>query len=551
LLLCSCLAGASAKAETEADAAAELRQELKTLHNDYEKRIAQLEERIKDLENAKPATRQTAPPARRSPQAKPKQSAAKPAPAAAPEAPAESASADAATLTGQARAAFRGDTETRDLARSTEANGLLDKRIETILEGYVDINGYFRAGYGRSDQDGPQRAFGLPGVSKYRLGNEAENYGEINFAKTFFKPGAFTSGAAAQPLDGPVAQMNLMLSFYNPYENYGTSAATEFSVPQLWASVANVIPGKPEAKVWAGSRYYRRHDIHLNDFYFWDMSGGGGGIEDLALGSGKLALAWIGDGAESAIYSHLGNPDPSNLAGFSKTNLDLRYYDWALLGGTGEVGLTYSSARSGVDSTGTKAADADGIGLSLVWTQRGFPDDESIHKLSLQAANGPAKTFTSGFETFNSAGNSFIRPDPSDSWRIRATDHWVVKPIDQLSFGTAFVYQYTEFGDQGPSQNWLSGGVRPVWYLTDSVSIALEGGVDWISDSPDGQSGTLGKLTLAPQWSLGNGFFSRPVIRGFVTYAGWNDGMRGSVGGSDYANKTSGWSWGMQMETWW
>ena len=121
----------------------------------------------------------------------------------------------------------------------------------------------------------------------------------------------------------------------------------------------------------------------------------------------------------------------------------------------------------------------------------GFPDDESIHKPSLQAANGPAKTFTSGFETFNSAGNSYIRPDPSDSWRIRATDHRVVKPIDHLSFGTAFVYQYTEFGDQGPSQNWLSGGVRPVWHLTESVSIALGGGVDWISDSPDGQSGTL------------------------------------------------------------
>jgi len=90
-----------------------------------------------------------------------------------------------------------------------------------------------------------------------------------------------------------------------------------------------------------------------------------------------------------------------------------------------------------------------------------------------------------------------------------------------------------------------------MWYFTDAFSIALEGGVDWISNSPSGQCGTLGKLTLAPQWSFGNEFFSRPVIRAFVTYAGWNEGMRGSVGGIDYADKTSGWSWGLQMETWW
>lgn len=547
-----------ARAETEADAAAELRQELKTLQNDYEKRIAQLEERIKDLESGKSSPRRATPPAdhstapaRRSSGSKAKPAEAKPS-SAAPVAPtAASAGAEAAIMNEQISEGFRDRTETRDIAPQTESQKLIDKRIETILEGYIDINGYFRAGYGRSNEDGPQRAFGLPGVSKYRLGNEAENYGEINFAKTFFKPGAFTPGGVSQNLDGPVAQMNLMLAIYNPYSNYGASSGTEFSMPQLWASVANVIPGNPDAKVWAGSRYYRRHDIHINDFYFWDMSGGGGGIEDLALGSGKLAFAWIGDGAESAIYSNLGNPEPSNLAGFSKTNFDLRYYDWELLGGTGEVGLTYSSARSGLDSTGAKADDAGGVGLDLVWTQKGFLDKESLHKLSLQVANGPAKTFTSGFDTFTSDGDTYIRPDPADSWRFRATDQWVIKPLDQLALGSAFVYQYTDFGDEAPVQNWLSAGVRPIWYLTDSISIALEGGVDWISDSPSGQSGTLGKVTLAPQWSFGNEFFSRPVIRAFVTYAGWNDGMRGSVGGIDYADKTAGWSWGMQMETWW
>jgi len=61
----------------------------------------------------------------------------------------------------------------------------------------------------------------------------------------------------------------------------------------------------------------------------------------------------------------------------------------------------------------------------------------------------------------------------------------------------------------------------------------------------------LGKITLAPQISFGDQFFSGPVIRAFVTYGFWGGGLEGQVGGGDYAQETSGWSWGLQMETWW
>jgi maltoporin len=51
--------------------------------------------------------------------------------------------------------------------------------------------------------------------------------------------------------------------------------------------------------------------------------------------------------------------------------------------------------------------------------------------------------------------------------------------------------------------------------------------------------------------ALGSEFFSRPVLRAFVTYAAWSDGLEGAVGGLDYANRNSGWTWGFQMEAWW
>ena len=519
--------------------AAELRKELDAIREDYETRIDRLEARIKELETktTKPpiepptapapthththtepsmASRLTAPPSRATEDEDPQ------------------GEAETLKAVGDARQSFRSNTETREFSRRPDAEQALNQRIEDILEGYVDITGYFRAGFGRSDGGGPQRAFGLPGVSKYRLGNEAENYGELAFTKTFFNPGAFSLVNPSGGINGPVAQVNLRMSIFNPYDNYGSASDTEFALPEAWASIGNIIPGRPDAKFWAGSRFYRRHDIHINDYYFWDMSGGGAGIEDFELGPGKLAFAWIGDGAESAIYDRVGTPDPTNSAGFSKTNFDLRYYDWSLLGGIGEIGLTYSIADSGVDSLGNRAEDSEGFALSLVRTKEGFYDDKSFHKTSLQIATGPAKTFTSGFDTFTDPTGTYIRPDPNESWRFRATDHWVIKPWECVSLGTAFVYQYTDFGSNLPEQHWLSGGVRPIWYFNEWASLAFEGGFDWISNSPNGRSGSLGKITIAPQVAIGDEFFSRPVIRAFVTYSFWNDGMRGSVGGPEH-----------------
>lgn len=527
------------------DDAADLRKELDALRSDYEQRIDRLEKRIRELESGSETK------ARRSVSAKPAPPPQDPAIAAAREREAGAlATREAARKATDAR--FRQDTEIRDITRNPDYENALADRIEDVLEGYLDITGYFRAGYGRSDQGGQQRAFGIPGVSKYRLGNETENYGELAFAKTFYPAGAFSKGSGMGSND-PVARFNYRLAFADSYNDYGSSADTDFSSPEVWGSLANVIPGMPEAKVWAGNRFYRRHDIHINDFTYWDMSGGGAGIEDIPFANGKLALAWIGDGAQSTIYGYVSQPDPLNVAGFSKTNIDLRYYDWKFLGGTGELGLVYSNASSGLDSLGNQADDSDGFAIHLVRTDKAFLDPESLHKLSLQIGNGPAKTFTSGFDTFANATGTYIRPDPNESWRFRLTDQLVVKPLDRLSIGTALVYQYTEFGDGAPHQQWLSGGVRPIWHITDHFSIALEGGVDWVSNTLDGtgNSGTLGKITLAPQLSLGDGFFSRPVLRAFLTYAAWSDGLQGSVGGLDYANETSGLTWGIQMETWW
>lgn len=560
------LLGSATLGLAQTDATSELRKELDALRGDYEKRINQLESRIRELETqpAKP-NGETDPPSEPDDDA-PRKTRKKSVttddtgPAPRKKSARENDETDPKNEAMRARdfevsqrktadERFKGGTEIRDLAMGLTEENLVAERIEEVLEGYLDITGYFRAGYGRANTGGPQQAFGIPDLAKYRLGNEAENYGELAFAKTFYPIGLFAGGAADD--SGPVARMTYRLSFYNPYDNYGTAADTDFASPEVWGSVANVIDGMPDAKIWAGNRFYRRRDINMNDFYFWDMSGGGGGIEDVTVGNGKMAFAWIGDGAQSGITNGFDSPDPENAAGFSKTNFDLRYYDWAFLGGKGELGLIYASAESGVDSAGSSVEDSGGFALNLVKTDEGFLDKSSLNVVSLQIGTGPASSFTSGFESYSTPDGSFIRPVPDDAWRFRATEQLVIQPVEQFSFGAAMVYQYTDYGLDIPDQHWLSGGARPIWHLTDAFSIALEGGVDWASSTQGGEGGTLGKLTIAPQVSLGNEYFSRPVLRAFFTYAMWSDGLQGEVGGLNYEGRTTGWTWGVQMESWW
>lgn len=448
-------------------------------------------------------------------------------------------------------AEFRTNTETRD---QPAGGRVWADRVEHVLSNFIEFGGYFRAGYGRSSAGGPLPAFQAPGAaSKYRLGNEAENYGELILSKSFYLPGVFHVSDGLRPdgsLDGPIAKVQVRLSVLNPYSAYSTSEATSVGLPEAWASVGNVLPFAPSAKFWAGNRYYRRHDIHIVDFFYWNMSGGGGGIEDVPLGPARMALAWIGWGSTSGL-SYVPEPDPENGAGFSKSNVDFRIYDLPILAGTAEIGLTYAHSLSGVDESGRQGPSSQGVAATLIHSIPNFLSRDGVHKFSVQYGTGPAKTFTAGFETERLASGVFIRPDDNGATRLRITESFGANVGEHFSLGPVLVFQHTTTGRPNQAQTWFSAGVRPVYHLTHHISIAAEGGVDWVHDEAAGQSGTLGKITLSPQISVSNRWASRPVIRAFLTSAFWGESFRGKIGGADFANQTQALNAGMQMEAWW
>jgi len=67
----------------------------------------------------------------------------------------------------------------------------------------------------------------------------------------------------------------------------------------------------------------------------------------------------------------------------------------------------------------------------------------------------------------------------------------------------------------------------------------------------------LYKVTGAAAIAADRGFWARPEVRAFATYAQWNEAARtagvdsGNIYRDVYTNFLSGWVFGLQTETWW
>src|SRR5260370_21564395 len=116
----------------------------------------------------------------------------------------------------------------------------------------------------------------------------------------------------------------------------------QFRLREAFVQAGNILQGKPNAKFWAGERYYRRQHIDIDDFYPLDMSGYGAGVEDLNVRFGKLALGFL-SGARPDITTQNGN--------YAKSNIDLRLYDLKAPGGTAAFWFDFANSRGGTTSS--------------------------------------------------------------------------------------------------------------------------------------------------------------------------------------------------------
>jgi maltoporin len=139
-----------------------------------------------------------------------------------------------------------------------------------------------------------------------------------------------------------------------------------------------------------------------------------------------------------------------------------------------------------------------------------------------------------------------------ETTRFLVTEHMLLQPSERWSVMSVFVFDRRTGGSAGTGvDTWVSFGARPQLNFSDHLALSVEAGFDYTKSDHRLYEGWLRKVTIAQQIGAGRDFFSRPVLRLFVTFADWSDGFRGLVGGVPYANATSGITFGVQAESWW
>lgn len=312
--------------------------------------------------------------------------------------------------------------------------------------------------------------------------------------------------------------------------------SSEFKFREAFVQGGNLFSGRfADTKFWAGNRYYMRQDIHITDFWYTDLSGYGGGVEDIALGKARASLAYIGSTQPSSPNVTTGN--------VAKSTVDARVFGMKAPGGEINFWYDYAFAKSGrVTSEGVILPSADGHAFGIQHKRTEFLG--GYHTVTFQYGGGAASNLVASAQS------------PTQNWQHAKTylfsDHSLIQPNDKFAIMPILVAAWNHSGDPGTGYfRWISPGARPIWFFSKHASLAFEAGFDHVDDRNGQYSGWLRKFTIAPQISAGPEFFSRPVLRMFVTYANWSDSLRGRIGGSPYANRKAGLSAGLQMEHWW
>ena len=394
-----------------------------------------------------------------------------------------------------------------------------------------DSHGYLRAGHGYAEEGKKKVCFQAPGaLAKYRLGNECELYAEIG----------------VEALWGELAQQDKTYVKAEIMANYlGRDETTDIELldyPQAYLEIGHFMPAAPGGSVWLGKRYYRRHDVHINDFYYLSISGSGFGIQDLPLGKGSFAYALVAGEQDkrfedSKVYQY---------------NHDLRWYDLPLNfpdqdGGKLMLWLDYANTPETTDGN-LKYAAGNGLAVA-VQHQQNMIFGDGYNKFAVQYGRGLMSRLAP-------AGDLLVPSGPDADARDKASTLRVVNQIlverPSYSMLVALIWQRRDSGQAGPSEvTWSSIGLRPQYYFSDHINLALELGADHVRDQIADQDGILYKATIAPQLSRAKGFWNRPLLRAYYSYAWWSEEFEGDIGGDIYGEKRSGIALGVQMESWW
>lgn len=405
----------------------------------------------------------------------------------------------------------------------------------------VEFHGYLRSAFGGNSQGGSQVCFGVPGMDyKFRLGNECDTYGELELRDSIYRDD-----------NGVEFRADAMLAFFRPGDlSDATAYENRVRLPNLWFEARN-LPFLSGASAWMGVRYYRRHDVHPLDLFYWNPSGLGTGVEEIRLGPGKLAVAVFRTPHDDPLRVTW-RPDvrvyaiPTNRDGKLELGVDL--------GWVSDQGASEAPGR---------------MKLSPWFTV------EHVQEHLLGGSNRLAVQYAMGSLAGmgGNDNNANVNPEAtSSSTQLRIVEMFQFQPVRQVSGALVFVFQRkNRVGERpfaatpvaGDSSTSFGVELRPAWHFSDYFKV--QGDFGYASSrprAPGSEARGLFKATLAPTVVAGGSFWSRPELRFFATWASWNAAAQGAgivgscppaAGGpaSPFGCDLSGLSFGAQVEAWW
>lgn len=421
--------------------------------------------------------------------------------------------------------------------KSAAAAGADDARLSKVEADIAAIkaadqgfsfHGYARSGFSMNDKGGSthQNIKGsgeMPG----RLGNETDTYLENTLSKKFTMA------------DG--SWMNAVFTWaHKNYEGQSwenTSGGDNYAQREAYVEAGN-LAFAPQLKFWAGQRFYGRNDIHLNDFYWRDMSGHGAGVQGIHLGGfTKLDIAFIGSSSNSSV---------SDIGDDNQRNLDFRFTDIAAGPGKLEFEYCYSNRPKALPGDN----DLDGFQTAVVYGLGSFFGvTEGSSTIALQYGKGAGQTFS--MQEWHTDAKYINSQDRSNT---RLVAYGVSQITPSFEVMPSLIYQISDYDTAKDDPKWLNFVVRPVYHFSKNFALQTEFGIDQIKDHDPAENwkgdGIVRKLTIAPTLTLDTGFWARPQLRAYVTHATWSGNIN-PTGMTAYAGKDSITTYGVQMEVWW
>lgn len=431
------------------------------------------------------------------------------------------------------------------------------------------VSGYLRSGLGESEGGGTQAHFQIPGaLNKFSLGNQADTYGELEFDYTHYLNKDHTKSIDAVWMS-------------SIYEDFSTNHKMNYNKTEQLYLRANNLFGNGEI-LWAGKRFYDRYAIHMLDRQ-WINPGHGGwgaGIENLLKKGTTEDLkfgAWSFQDKDVTSYR---NNKIGNLYNYT---IDTRWVH-VPLNKTLKLNMALNyTYRAENKELGYEARNGFGAFSWLDYEKGNITNTTAV--LFRQGSNVSVNHWTGQSVRENSDNSSIVKNNLSNAYTLELNNNFLYDDMDKFAFNGIFLglirnygtapYQYNPTQEDlnnganitpsidlstiglsnGKMLYWMALGGQGKYYVSKQFRLTLELTSEFVNNGQVGATGNLSKISFSPEFSLAKGFYSRPVLRPLITYAKWTDGLVGHVGtgpgNTGFADKNSGFTYGLQFEIWW